>query len=543
MESLPATQFLLASLLEAKIANARSASKTASSFALGLPNAIMGDVVTRFPPEPSGYLHIGHAKAAMLNQYFAQMYKGKLIIRFDDTNPSKERTEFEDTILEDLRLLNIVGDSVSHTSDYFPQLHAFAIKMIETGKAYADDTDNSQPRNFPCPCPSKQHVEDNLQRFVEMSAGTEEGLRWCIRAKISVDNPNKALRDPVIYRTNLMPHHRTGDKWKIYPTNPQYLWMIEALSFTTSICVGFQPSKLYLYLLSKRKLQWFVDRGLVRGWDDPRFPTVRGIRRRGMTVEAIRQFMLSQGPSQAVVSLEWDSIWALNKKIIDPVAPRFWAVLKDDVVPVTILGGPTEYETKLQPKHKKNADAGEKTTVYGSSVLIEQVDAASFSDDEEITLMSWGNAVVRSRTVSSSGLITGISMDLKLDGDFRKTEKKITWLVSPIAKHPLVDVTLLDYDYLITKKKLGENDDLEDVITPVTEFRQEAVAEASVLDLHKGDIIQFERKGYYILDGVVDDGQGAGSRKLEFIRIPDGKAANLASKAADIGSGRADDHT
>ncbi|GBE89136.1 glutamyl-tRNA synthetase [Sparassis latifolia] len=580
LESLPTIQSVLSSLLEAKVLNARSASKTASSFALGLPNATVGQVVMRFPPEPSGYLHIGHAKAAMLNQYFAQMYGGKLIIRFDDTNPSKERTEFEDTILEDLRLLNIVGDSVSHTSDYFAQLHTFVVKMIESGKAYADDTDNSHPHDFPCSCPSKQHgpqsqmaherwhgipssrrdatVEENLQRFSEMSTGTEGGLRWCIRAKISVDDPNKALRDPVIYRTNLVSHHRTGDKWKVYPTydfacpivdslegvthalrtneyrdrNPQYYWMIEALGLRRVSVWDFSRLNFIYTLLSKRKLQWFVDRGLVRGWDDPRFPTVRGIRRRGMTVETIRQFMLSQGPSQAVVSLEWDSIWALNKKIIDPVAPRFWAVLKEDIVPVMILGGPAGYETRLQPKHKKNVDIGEKTVVYGSSILIEQLDAASFNDNEEITLMSWGNAIVRSHTVSPSGRTTCISMDLKLEGDFRKTEKKVTWLASPTLEHPLVDVTLLDYDYLITKKKLGEDDALEDVITPVTEFRQEAFADANVLDLNKGDIIQFERKGYYILDGIVEHAQGAGTRRLEFIRIPDGRAVNLASKAA-----------
>ncbi|EIN07047.1 glutamate-tRNA ligase [Punctularia strigosozonata HHB-11173 SS5] len=553
LESLESTQLTLAKLAEAK-ANKLRSNKTAASFALGLANAKDGEVVTRFPPEPSGYLHIGHAKAAILNQYFAKMYHGKLLIRFDDTNPTKERTEFEETILEDLALMDIKGDTVTHTSDWFDKLYDYAIQMIKTGKAYADDTEQAQMRQERMDgIASKRRestVEESLARFEEMKAGTPEGLRWCIRAKMSVDNPNKALRDPVIYRCNVLPHHRTGDRWKIYPTydfacpvvdslegvthalrtneyrdrNPQYQWMIEALNLRPVHIWDFSRLNFIYTLLSKRKLHWFVDQGLVRGWDDPRFPTVRGIRRRGLTVEALRQFMLLQGPSQAVVSLEWDSIWALNKKIIDPVAPRFWALSKDKVVPVTITGGPSSPEVKVLPKHKKNPDVGEKKTVYSSTILVEQEDALTFEDNEEITLMDWGNAIVRSKSTGPSGEIAAIIMELHLGGDFRKTKKKVTWLPQPQGEHTLVDVTLLDYDYIITKKKLEETDDVKDFVTPVTEFREEAVADANVRELQKGDIIQFERKGYYI----VDSAEGG---KFEFIHIPDGRAASLASKA------------
>ncbi|KAI0707693.1 glutamate-tRNA ligase [Earliella scabrosa] len=553
LESLETTQLAIASLSEAKSAKARS-NKTAASFALGLQNAKEGEVVTRFPPEPSGYLHIGHAKAAMLNQYFAKMYKGKMIIRFDDTNPTKERTEFEETILEDLALLEIHGDKITHTSDYFDQLYEFALQMIKTGKAYADDTEQEQMRKERMDGIASKHrddsIEDNLKHFEEMTKGTEEGIRWCLRAKMSVDNPNKALRDPVIYRTNLLPHHRTGSKWKVYPTydfacpivdshegvthalrtneyrdrNPQYQWMIEALNLRPVHIWDFSRLNFIYTLLSKRKLHWFVDSGIVRGWDDPRFPTVRGIRRRGLTVEALRQFMLAQGPSQAIVSLEWDSLWTLNKKVIDPVAPRFWALSKANLVPVTIKGGPTEVEVKTLPKHKKNPEVGEKKTVYSSQIFLEQEDAISFDDQEEITLMDWGNAIVRKKTTNEAGTITGLSLDLHLAGDFRKTKKKITWLAQPTGAHALVEVTLLDHDYLITKKKLEENDDVKDFVTPVSEFREDAVADANVAGLTKGDIIQFERKGYYIFDGVADG-------RHEFIHIPDGRAASIASKA------------
>ncbi|KAI0807854.1 glutamate-tRNA ligase [Fomes fomentarius] len=556
LESLESTQLAIASLTDAKSAKARS-NKTAASFALGLQNAKEGEVVTRFPPEPSGYLHIGHAKAAMLNQYFAKMYKGKMIIRFDDTNPTKERTEFEETILEDLALLEVHGDTITHTSDYFDQLYEFAIQIIKLGKAYADDTEQEQMRKERMEGIASKHrddsVEDNLKHFEEMTKGTPEGIRWCIRAKMSVDNPNKALRDPVIYRTNLLPHHRTGSKWKVYPTydfacpivdshegvthalrtneyrdrNPQYQWMIEALNLRPVHIWDFSRLNFIYTLLSKRKLHWFVDKGLVRGWDDPRFPTVRGIRRRGLTVEALRQFMLAQGPSQAIVSLEWDSLWTLNKKVIDPVAPRFWALSKANLVPVTIKGGPAEIEVKSLPKHKKNPEVGEKNTVYSSQIYLEQEDALSFDDQEEITLMDWGNAIVRSKTANESGTVTAIELDLHLEGDFRKTKKKITWLPQAVTgEHSLVEVTLLDHDYLITKKKLEENDDVQDFVTPQSEFREDALADANVRALKKGDIIQFERKGYYIFDGAA-----AADGRHEFIHIPDGRAASIASKA------------
>jgi len=253
-----------------------------------------------------------------------------------------------------------------------------------------------------------------------------------------------------------------------------------------------------------------------------------------MTVEALTQFMLSQGPSQAIVSLEWDSIWALNKKIIDPIAPRFWSVLKTKTVPVTIQGGPVEPVVKTLPKHKKNTDVGEKKTVYTSNILIDQEDALSFDDNEEITLMDWGNAIVRSKTADSSGTITSLTMELHLEGDFKKTTKKITWLAQPTPAHALVDVTLIDYDYIITKKKLEENDELKDFVTPVTEFREDALVDANVRALARGDIIQFERRGYYIFDRTVEKEKEGPQGKLEtweFIRIPDGRAAGLASKA------------
>ncbi|KDN51808.1 hypothetical protein RSAG8_00357, partial [Rhizoctonia solani AG-8 WAC10335] len=519
IENLSSTQQALAALNEAKSKKGQG-SKAAASFSLGLPDAVKGQVVTRFPPEPSGYLHIGHAKAAILNQYFARMYGGKLIVRFDDTNPSKERSEFQETILEDLKLLGVEPDVLTHTSDYFDKLYEYGVQIIKEGKAYADDTGVEQMREERTNGIASKHrdnsIEENLKRFEEMKSGSAEGARWCIRAKISVDNPNKALRDPVIYRCNATPHHRTGDQWKVYPTydfacpivdsiegvthalrtneyrdrNPQYAWMLEALGLRKVIVWDFSRINFVYTLLSKRKLHWFVDEKLVSGWDDPRFPTVRGIRRRGMTVEALRQFMLAQGPSQAQLMLEWDTFWAFNKKVIDPVAPRHWAIAKEGMVTVTVNGA--EEEVKEVPLHKKNPDVGNKKTIYSKNLIMEREDADSFEDKEEVT-----------------------------------------WLALPSPNHALVHATLLDYDYLITKKKLDEGDNVEDFVTPVTEFRTECWADANVLDLKKGDIMQFERKGYYIVDGIYDDpdSQVSGAKRMEFVKIPDGRAAGLASKA------------
>ncbi|EJC98400.1 glutamate-tRNA ligase [Fomitiporia mediterranea MF3/22] len=559
IESLPTTQIALNELAEAKSRGVHKG-KAASSFALGLEHAEMGKVVTRFPPEPSGYLHIGHLKAAILNQYFAEMYKGKLIVRFDDTNPEKEKEEYEDAILEDLAVLNIRGDKISHTSDYFDQLYDYALQMIKDGNAYVDDTDReTMQKERMDGIASKRRdlsVEENLKRFDWMKEGTEEGLKSCLRAKISFTDPNKAMRDPVIYRCNPLPHHRTGDKWKIYPTydfacpvidayegvthalrtneyrdrNPQYQWMLDALTLRKVYIWDFSRINFVFTFLSKRKLRDCLALGLARGWDDPRFPTFRGMRRRGMTTEALRQFMLSQGPSQNQVLLEWDSIWTINKKIIDPIAPRFCAIGTDKMVQATVKGGPADPETKEVPRHRKNASVGLKTTVYSSTILVEQEDAKTFADNEEITLMDWGNAIVRNISRSASGDVTHLDLDLHLAGDFKATEKKITWLAVQAPSLPLVPVTLLDYDYMVTKRKLEKDDTVESVATPQTEFKVEALADANVLTLKERDTIQFERKGYFILDKIVDDANSKGKR-LEFIRIPDGRAAGIALKA------------
>ncbi|RDW93126.1 glutamate--tRNA ligase GUS1 [Aspergillus mulundensis] len=539
--AIAALEALNASAKEKKAAKA----KEGANYDIALLNTDKG-VVTRFPPEPSGYLHIGHAKAALLNDYFAhEKYKGTLLVRFDDTNPSNEKQEFQDAIIEDLALMGIKPDRTSFSSDYFDELYQYAVQIIKDGNAYADDTDKetmaSQRMNGE---PSKRRdatVEESLARFEEMNKGTEEGARWCIRAKMSVDNPNKAMRDPVIYRCNPSPHHRTGTKYKAYPTydfccpiidsmegvthalrtieyrdrNPQYQWFLDTLKLRHVQIWDFARMNFIRTLLSKRKLTKLVNEGVVDGWSDPRFPTIRGIRRRGMTIPALREFILKQGPSKNIVNLDWTLFWATNKKYIDPIAPRHTAVLKKGLVKATLKGGPDAPYTQEKPKHNKNPDVGVKKVTYSSSILFDQEDAKSFKQDEEITLMNWGNAFVRKIVTDASGVVTEMELDLNEKGDFKKTEKKVTWLS---ADQDLVAVDLVDFDHLLNKDSMQEEDRLEDVLNPKTEFHEDAVADSNVAFLTEGDIIQFERKGYYRLDKVASPGKPA-----VFFNIPSGK--------------------
>ena len=518
-----------------------------ANFEIDLPGAEIGKVVTRFPPEPSGYLHIGHAKAAVLNEYFAHAYKGKLIIRFDDTNPTKEKVEFQDSIIEDLALLGIKGDQVTYSSDYFQKMYDLAVDLIKAGKAYCDDTPSDKMREErmvgDASARRERSIEENLRVFTEeMKNGTEEGLKNCLRAKIDYKALNKALRDPVIYRCNLTPHHRTGTEWKIYPIydfcvpvvdsiegvthalrtneyrdrNPQYEWIQKALNLRPVAIWDFGRVNFVRTLLSKRKLQWFVDKNYVSNWDDPRFPTVRGVRRRGMTVEGLRNFIISQGPSRNIINLDWSVIWALNKKIIDPVAPRFTAIDAKNAVRVKLLNGPNEPYTEKKPRHKKNPEVGEKNVVYASDLLIDQADA-DLTEGEEVTFMDWGNVIV-SKVNKLGDVVESIEANLHLEGDFRKTSKKLTWLADTKDK---IDVDLVDFDHLITKDKLDEEDNFEDFLTPETEFHTKAIADANVATLQAGDIIQFERKGYYRVDVPYKEGQPA-----VLFTIPDGKAVS-----------------
>lgn len=514
-----------------------------------LPGAVQGQVVTRFPPEPSGYLHIGHAKAALLNAYYARLYDGKLIIRFDDTNPAKENMEFETSILEDLVLLDIVPDRITHTSDYFQHLQDLCEEMIKKGIFYADTTAIEEMRaqrgeGIESRCRS-QSVEENLRLWEQMKQGTEEGSTCCIRAKIDMQHKNKCLRDPAMYRCILnIPHHIHGDKFKAYPTYdfacpivdalegvthamrtneyadriPQYQWVLQNCGSRDVTIYEFSRLNFVHTVLSKRKLQWFVDQGIVESWEDPRFPTVRGIRRRGLTVEALREFVLEQGPSKNSNLMEWDKLWAKNKQLIDPIVPRYMAVAAD-AVQVTISNGPSSPYTQERDLHPKNPSVGRGLQVYSNCILLDRDDANTLQLNEEITLMRWCNAIVECIS-GVPGKPNSVTLRLNPEGDFKKTKKKLHWVASTAAR-PII---LRECDHLISKKKLEEEDRIEDYCCRDSLFDTAALADPESVDtLKPGCSLQFERRGYFRLDTLGDD---AGQLPV-FIKIPDGRTKSM----------------
>uniref|UniRef100_A0AC11DH52 Glutamyl-prolyl-tRNA synthetase 1 n=1 Tax=Ovis aries TaxID=9940 RepID=A0AC11DH52_SHEEP len=492
-----------------------------------LPGAEMGKVTVRFPPEASGYLHIGHAKAALLNQHYQVNFKGKLIMRFDDTNPEKEKEDFEKVILEDVAMLHIKPDQFTYTSDHFETIMKYAEKLIQEGKAYVDDTPAEQMKAEREQRIESKHrknsVEKNLQMWEEMKKGSQFGQSCCLRAKIDMSSNNGCMRDPTLYRCKIQPHPRTGNKYNVYPTydfacpivdsiegvthalrtteyhdrDEQFYWIIEALGIRKPFIWEYSRLNLNNTVLSKRKLTWFVNEGLVDGWDDPRFPTVRGVLRRGMTVEGLKQFIAAQGSSRSVVNMEWDKIWAFNKKVIDPVAPRYVALLKKEVVPVNVPEA--QEEMKEVAKHPKNPDVGLKPVWYSSKVFIEGADAETLSEGEMVTFINWGNINITKIHKNPEGKIVSLDAKLNLENkDYKKTTK-ITWLAE--TEHALpVPAICVTYEHLITKPVLGKDEDFKQYVNKNSKHEELMLGDPCLKDLKKGDIIQLQRRGFFICD-------------------------------------------
>lgn len=491
-----------------------------------LPGAEMGKVVVRFPPEASGYLHIGHAKAALLNQYYQENFKGKLIMRFDDTNPAKEKADFEKVILEDLKLLQVKPDIFTHTSDYFDLMLEMCEKLLKEGKAYVDDTEPEQmklEREQKVESKNRNNsVEQNMKMWNEMKQGTEFGQKCCVRAKIDMNSAIGCMRDPTIYRCKNEPHPKTGTKYKVYPTydfacpivdsiegvthclrtteyhdrDEQFYWFIDVLGLRKPYIWEYSRLNMTNTVLSKRKLAWFVEQGLVEGWDDPRFPTVRGILRHGMTVEGLKQFIVAQGSSRSVVLMEWDKIWAINKKVIDPIAPRYTAVLSEGAVNVKVNGA-VEAPLTAQ-KHPKNPDVGTKTVWTGPNLIIDGEDVNLLKEGENATFINWGNLLIK-KINRTNGEVTSVEAEPNIENkDYKKTPK-LTWL-SVTSKGPFVPCTCVYFDHIISKAVLGKDEDFKNYINHQTKTEVQMLGDPELVNVKKGDIIQLQRKGFFICD-------------------------------------------
>jgi len=388
-------------------------------------------------------------------------------------------------------------------------------------------------------------VEVNLQHWAEMVKGSPEGIKWCVRAKMNMKDKVKCLRDPVFYRCNLTPHHRTGTKYKVYPCydfacplvdsiegvthamrtieyrdrNALYKWVLAMTKVRPVEIQDFSRLSFVNAVLSKRKLQYFVDKGIVDGWHDPRFPTVQGIMRRGLVVPAIAEFMLDIGASQNTNLMAWDKLWATNKQFIDPIAPRYSAIGKNTACQLALENGPEQPNSVQVPLHQKNESLGKKEMWFSKNVLIESEDAAGLQIGEKITLYKWGNCIITDKKVQGTETILKGKLVLE-DKDFKST-KKITWIAyyAPL----MIDCKIIEFGHLIIKPSLDEGDDVDKFINPHSKCETTIYGESQMKNLKKGDIIQIERRGYF----YVDVPWSAESNLLTLHFIPDGKTKTM----------------
>jgi len=526
-----------------------------------LPGAENGKVVVRFPPEASGYLHIGHAKAALLNQYYRDHYDGKLVFRFDDTNPAKENAHYEQIILDDIKYLKLTPDMYTRTSDYFDEMAVYAQQLIKQGDAYCDNSTADEmkaQRENRVPSPLRDtSVQTNLHIFEEMKKGTAIGFQHALRAKIDYKSDNGCLRDPVLYRCRDEEHIIHGNKYLAYPTydfacpivdsiegvthalrtteyldrDNQYAWIIEKLGLRRPMVYSYSRLNLVNTVLSKRKLTYLVDEGFVEGWDDPRFPTVRGVLRRGMTLAGLKEFIIAQGSSKSNVHMEWDKIWAFNKKVIDPITPRYNALLKSKVVPVHVQG--VQESSAMYPKHPKNPDVGEKEVFYSSQAFIEGEDANTLKEGDLVTFINWGNLRVSSITRNGED-VSSVEVIPELENKDYKGTTKITWLTTH-HKGPFTPAKCVFFDNIISKGDMSSEDDFKDYISKDTKHESEMMGDPGLASLKKGDIIQLQRRGYFICDEpYVPPSRHSGRESpCVLFHIPDGSSAGMMNQGKD----------
>jgi len=505
-------------------------------------------VQTRFPPEPNGYLHIGHAKSICLNFGLAQKFDGKCNLRFDDTNPVKEDTEYVDSIMDDVRWLGFEWDNLHYASDYFDQLYDYAIQLIKDGKAYVDSLAAEEIREYrggwdkpgkDSPYRSRT-VEENLDLFARMKAGEFKDGEHTLRAKIDMQSKNMNLRDPMMYRIMNAHHHRTGDKWCIYPMydfahgqsdyiervthsictlefedhRPLYDWFVQALDLKPAPRqIEFARLNLNYCVMSKRRLLELVQGGYVNGWDDPRMPTISGLRRRGYTPTAVRNFCQRIGVSKfnGMIDMSWleDAL----REDLNRNANRVMAVL--DPVKVVIENypaGKTEMRTALN--HPGDESAGSREVPFSGELYIERSD---FMEDPPKKFFRLGpGREVRLRfgyflkchdfVKDADGKVVELrcTYDPETSGgqapDGRKVKGTIHWVSAAHA----VDAEVRVYDHLFNvpdPSNVPEGGDYKDNLNPDSlKVLTGCKLEPSLKDAQPGDTVQFERTGYFSAD-------------------------------------------
>ncbi len=504
-------------------------------------------VQTRFPPEPNGYLHIGHAKAICLDFGLADEFGGKTNLRFDDTNPEKEETEYVDSIQEDVKWLGFHWDGLFYASDYFDQLYQWAVKLIKAGKAYVDDLSAEEIRKHrgtltepgeDSPYRSRS-LEENLDLFGRMKAGEFPDGSRVLRAKIDMASPNLNMRDPVMYRILHAEHHRTGNKWCIYPMydfahgqsdslervthsmctlefedhRPLYNWFIEQLEIFPSRQIEFDRLNLTYTQLSKRKLLQLVEQKHVSGWDDPRMPTLSGIRRRGYTPEAIRNFCKAIGVSKTNGSIELAMLEHFVREDLNKRAPRAMAVLRP--LKVVIDNYPQNQVEEMDAvNNPEDATAGTREIPFSRVLYIERDDFREdppkgyyrLSPGREVRLR-YGYLVTCTGVVKNEKdevIEVHCTYDPATRGgntpDGRKVKSTIHWVSAAHA----IDAEVRLYQTLFTKEDPNDTKDGEDFTVNLNpqslEVRNSAKLEPSLKNAPAGSRYQFERLGYFCVD-------------------------------------------
>ena len=508
-----------------------------------------GRLNTRFPPEPNGYLHIGHAKAIIMDFGAAEKFGGTCNLRFDDTNPQKEDTEYVEAIMRDIHWLGFDwGDRLYYASDYFPQLWDLAVRMIKEGKAYVDEQSSEEiAKQKGTPTQPGQNspyrdrpVEENLRLFEAMNRGEFEEGSMVLRAKIDMASDNMHFRDPIMYRIIKTPHWRTGDKWKVYPMydfahgqsdyfegvthsictlefvphRPLYEYFVKELA-DESYCprqIEFNRLNLTYTVMSKRKLLQLVKEGLVRGWDDPRMPTLCGLRRRGYTPSSIKNFVDRIGYTKFEALNHIELLEHSIREDLNATATRVCAV--QNPVKLILDNYPADKtETMLLDSNPEDPEAGQHEMPFGRELWIEREDFMEnppkkffrLSPDREVRLK--GAYIIKCTGVDkdADGNIIAIHADVDFDtrnglpGADRKVKGTLHWVYAPTA----VKVEVRDYDRLFSvENPSAEEGDFRDLLNPdsLKVLENVMVEPWLAANAKPGDQFQFQRLGYYCVD-------------------------------------------
>ena len=507
----------------------------------------------RFPPEPNGYLHIGHAKAIGINFGLGEKYEAPVNLRFDDTNPTKEEQEYVDAIIEDIDWLNYTWDKITYSSDHFEKLYFWAEHLINTGKAYIDSQTSDQiaeqkgtPTKAGSNSPYRERDEqENMKIFREMKEGEHKEGAHVLRAKIDMANPNMLLRDPVMYRIMNKPHHRTGDKWCIYPMydwahgqsdyceqvshslcslefephRKLYDWFVANLMSLKDEGLDFVPKQrefarlnLSYTVMSKRKMVFLVEQGHVSGWDDPRMPTISGLRRRGYTPESIRAFVEKVGVAKRENLIEASLLEFCVRDDLNKKADRKMVVVNP--LKLTITNYPEEKEELVSTENNpEKEESGKREVPFSKHLYIEKEDFLEQAGrkffrltlDKEVRLKSAyiikGESVVKNAKGDVTEVLCTYDPKSKSGSGSEESLRKVKGTLHWVSKNHAVPVEIREYDRLfMTPVPGGEDGDFLKDLNPKSLNITTGYAEPSLARAAPGQRYQFQRKGYFVVD-------------------------------------------